>query len=67
MAKMEVAVGWATVTLMEVSGSSGMVGGKGGGEDGASKGGSVIIAPSSWGLGCSDNGGGGVRVEATVG
>ena len=63
---MEAAVGWATVTVSEVRGSSGVVGGKGGG----GKGGGEVIAPLSWGLGCSGNGGGAevaVRVEATLG
>ena len=57
---------WATVTVTEVSGSGGVVGGKGGG----GKGGNEVIAPLSWGLGCSGNGGGAevvVRVEAAVG
>ena len=61
---MEAAVGWATVTVSvsEVSGSDG----KGGG----GKGGGEVIAPSSWGLGCSGNGVGAevtVRVEGAVG
>ena len=45
VAAMEAAVGWATVTVSEVSGSSGVGGGKGGGE-----GGSEVIAPFSRGL-----------------
>ena len=39
---MEAAVGWATVTVSEVSGSIGVGGGKGGGEDGGK-----VIAPFS--------------------
>ena len=67
MAAMEATVGYATVTALEVSGSGGM----GGGEGEGGKGGGEVIAPSSWGLGCSGNRGGGsevaVRVEAAVG
>ena len=49
---MEVAVGWATMTVLEVSGSDG----KGGG----GKGGSEVIAPSLWGwVAMSMEGGGG--------
>ena len=63
---METAVGWVTVTVSEVSGSSGVGCGKGGGGNG----GGVVIASSSWGLGCNGNRGGTevvARVEATVG
>ena len=66
MGAMEAAVGWATVTVLEVSGS----GGEGGGESGGGKGGGEFITPSSWGLGCNDNEGGeavAVQMEATVG
>ena len=57
---------WVTVTVSEVSGSGGM----GGGEGGGGKGGGEVIAPSSWGLGCSGNRAGAevaVRVEGAVG
>ena len=40
---MEVAMGWATVTVSEVSGSSGV----GGGKNGGGKGGGEVIAPLS--------------------
>ena len=53
MAAMEAALGWATVTVSEVSGS----GGEGGGEGGGGKGGGEVIAPLSWGLGYNVNGG----------
>ena len=43
---MDTAVGWSTVPGLEVNGSGGMVGDKGGGEGGGGKGGGVIIAPS---------------------
>ena len=48
---MEATVGWATVTVFEVSGSSG----EGCGEGEGSNGGGVVIASSPWGLGCNDN------------
>ena len=63
---MEVTVGCATVLVSEVSGSSGV----GCGEGGGGNGGGLIIAPSSWWLGCNDNRGGtevAARVEVTVG
>ena len=63
---MLVVVCCVTVTVSEVSGSGGVAGGEGGG----GKGGNEVIAPSSWGLGYSGNGGGAevtVRVEAAVG
>ena len=66
MVAMEAALGWATVLVLEVSGS----GGEGGGEGGGGKGGGEVIAPSSWGLGCNGNGGGtevAARIEAKVG
>ena len=52
---MKVAVGWTTVTMLEVSGS----GGEGGGEGGGGRGGGEIIVLLSWGLGCDVNGGAG--------
>ena len=54
------------MTVSEVSGSSG----GGFGESGGGNVGGVVIAPSSWGLGCNGNGGGTEvtgRVEATMG
>ena len=42
---MEAAVGWATVTVSEVSGRIGVGGGEGGGESGGE-----VIAPSSRGF-----------------
>ena len=50
---MEATVGWATVTVSEVSGSGGVGGGEGGGEGGGGKGGGEVGPPSSWGLGCN--------------
>ena len=41
MAAMEAALGWATVTVLEVSGS----GGEGGREGGGGKGGDEVIKP----------------------
>ena len=63
-------MGWATVTVSEVSGSGGVGGGEGEGDGGEGKGGGEVIVPSSWGLGYSDNRGGvavAVRMEAVVG
>ena len=56
---MEVAVGWATVMVLEVSGS----GGEGEGDKG---GGGDVITSLSWGMGCNDSGGG-TEMEARVG
>ena len=66
MAAMGARVGWAIVTVSEVSGSSGV----GYGKDGGGNRGGVVIASLSWGLGCNGNGGGtgvATRAEATVG
>ena len=60
MAEMEVALGWAAVTVSEVSGSRGV----GCGEGGGGNGGGVVIVPSSWGMGCNGNRGGLVTVVA---
>ena len=63
---MEAAVGCKTVTVSEVSGSSGV----GCSEGGGGNGGGLVIAPSSWGLGYNGNGGRtevAARVEAPVG
>ena len=63
---MEAAVGCKTVTVSEVSDSSGVGCSKGGGGNG----GGLVNAPSSWGLGYNGNGGRtevAARVEATVG
>ena len=60
---MEKAVRWATVTVLEVIGSDGVVSGEGGG----GKEGGEVIAPSSWGLGCSGNGGGGFTISVVRG
>ena len=50
---MEMAVGWATVMMSEVSGSGGVGSGEGGGEGGGGKGGGEVTLPLSWGLGCN--------------
>ena len=66
MAAMEAAVGCEIVTVSEVNGSNGV----GCGESGGGNGGGLVVASSSWGIGCNVNGGGtevAARVEATVG
>ena len=48
MAAIEASLGWSTVTVSEVCGSSGVGGGEGGGEGGGGKGGDEVIAPLSY-------------------